>query len=335
MELSARRYDRSARTGVRRRSTCTARARTRPCPPCSTTRPVALRHPDPLGRPADLGGGGAGFRAALDARGFVEVHTPKIVASATESGANVFAVDYFGRPAYLAQSPQFYKQIMVGVFERVYEVGAGVPGRTARHRAPLSPSTPRSTSSSGFIADHRDVMAVLRDVLAGMVRRGGATQRARSTLGLTLPEVPAQIPVALHRRAGDGRAAPARTCAASPTSPRPTSGAGGVGCANTGQRLRLRRGYPMVQAAVLHPPRPGAGPATRTASTCCSGVSNWSPAGSGCTATRTTSRRSPRRARPLEPYRSYLDAFRHGMPPHGGFARAPPLARRVGRHTNR
>jgi nondiscriminating aspartyl-tRNA synthetase len=64
-----------------------------------------------------------GFRRALDDQGFTEIQTPKLVASSTESGANVFAVDYFGRPAYLAQSPQFYKQIMVGVFERVYETG--------------------------------------------------------------------------------------------------------------------------------------------------------------------------------------------------------------------
>jgi len=60
-----------------------------------------------------------GFRAALDAERFVEIQTPKLVETATEGGANVFTVDYFGRPAYLAQSPQLYKQVMVGVFERV------------------------------------------------------------------------------------------------------------------------------------------------------------------------------------------------------------------------
>jgi nondiscriminating aspartyl-tRNA synthetase len=64
-----------------------------------------------------------GFRRTLRAEHFSEIFTPKLVAMATEGGANVFAVDYFGRPAYLAQSPQFYKQMMVGVFERVFEVG--------------------------------------------------------------------------------------------------------------------------------------------------------------------------------------------------------------------
>jgi nondiscriminating aspartyl-tRNA synthetase len=79
-----------------------------------------------------------GFRETLDASGFTEVHSPKLVEQATESGANVFQVDYFGRPAYLAQSPQFYKQQLVGVFERVYEVGPvfrAEPHDTVRHLA--------------------------------------------------------------------------------------------------------------------------------------------------------------------------------------------------------
>src|SRR5687768_9654411 len=77
-----------------------------------------------------------GFRRTLKQAGFTEIQTPKIVASATESGANVFAVDYFGTPAYLAQSPQFYKQMMVGVFERVFEIGPvfrAEPHSTTRH----------------------------------------------------------------------------------------------------------------------------------------------------------------------------------------------------------
>ena len=63
------------------------------------------------------------FREYLKNEKFTEIHTSKIVASATEGGAELFKIDYFGRKAFLAQSPQFYKQIMVGVFERVFEVG--------------------------------------------------------------------------------------------------------------------------------------------------------------------------------------------------------------------
>ncbi len=63
------------------------------------------------------------FREYLEGQGFVEAHTPKLVSEGAEGGANIFRLDYFGRPAYLAQSPQFYKQILTGVFERVYEIG--------------------------------------------------------------------------------------------------------------------------------------------------------------------------------------------------------------------
>lgn len=62
------------------------------------------------------------MRRYFDEHGFTEMHTPKLLAEATEGGAEVFQLDYFGKTATLAQSPQFYKQMMVGVFERVYEI---------------------------------------------------------------------------------------------------------------------------------------------------------------------------------------------------------------------
>lgn len=67
---------------------------------------------------------------------FTEVHTPKLLAAATEGGAEVFKMDYFGREATLAQSPQFYKQMLVGVFERVFEIAPvyrAEPSATSRH----------------------------------------------------------------------------------------------------------------------------------------------------------------------------------------------------------
>jgi aspartyl-tRNA synthetase len=65
------------------------------------------------------------FRDYLDAQGFVEIHTPKLQGGATESGASVFKVDYFGRPAFLAQSPQLAKQMCITADSgRVYEIGA-------------------------------------------------------------------------------------------------------------------------------------------------------------------------------------------------------------------
>jgi aspartyl-tRNA synthetase len=64
------------------------------------------------------------FRSYLDGQGFIEIHTPKLQGGATESGASVFEVNYFGRPAFLAQSPQLAKQMaIIADFERVYEIG--------------------------------------------------------------------------------------------------------------------------------------------------------------------------------------------------------------------
>ena len=64
------------------------------------------------------------FRSYLDTQGFIEIHTPKLQGGATESGATVFELNYFGRPAFLAQSPQLAKQMAIAAdFERVYEIG--------------------------------------------------------------------------------------------------------------------------------------------------------------------------------------------------------------------
>src|SRR4029453_1046422 len=129
---------------------------------------AALRHPRRRAITKVAAASVAGFRDALDALDFTEGHTPKLGGSAPEPGANVFSVDYFGRRAYPAQSPQFYKQTMVGVLERVYEVGPvfrAEPHDTARHLAEYT----SLDAEMGFIDDHADVMAVLRSTLAGMV----------------------------------------------------------------------------------------------------------------------------------------------------------------------
>src|SRR6266851_3740916 len=140
-----------------------------------------------------------GFRRALAAEHFVEIFTPKLVATATEGGANVFAVDYFGRPAYLAQSPQLYKQTMVGVFERVFEVGPvfrAEPHDTPRH---LNEYVSLDVEM-GFIADHSDVMRVLTQVLARMVTAIlEDAAESLALLGIVPPKIPASIP-AIHFR---------------------------------------------------------------------------------------------------------------------------------------
>ncbi len=117
---------------------------------------IGLRHPTKRALFRLSAGVMAGFRQTLNGLGFTEIQTPKLVASATESGANVFAVDYFGQRAFLAQSPQFYKQIMVGVFERVFEVAPvfrAEPHDTIRH---INEYVSLDVEM-GFVRDHRDV----------------------------------------------------------------------------------------------------------------------------------------------------------------------------------
>ena len=110
-----------------------------------------------------------GFRHSLLQKRFTEIQTPKLVGSATEGGANVFSVDYFDQTAYLAQSPQLYKQMMVGVLERVFEVGPvfrAEPHNTSRH---INQYTSLDVEF-GFIEDHHTVMAMVENVIRDILR---------------------------------------------------------------------------------------------------------------------------------------------------------------------
>jgi nondiscriminating aspartyl-tRNA synthetase len=97
------------------------------------------------------------IRDYLHGNDFMEIDTPKLLAEATEGGAEVFKLDYFGKTATLAQSPQFYKQIMVGAFERVFEIGHSYraePSATTRHLTELT----MLDIEMGFVESHQEVM---------------------------------------------------------------------------------------------------------------------------------------------------------------------------------
>jgi nondiscriminating aspartyl-tRNA synthetase len=104
------------------------------------------------------------LRQYLKSNDFTEFHSPKLLAEATEGGAEVFELDYFEKKATLAQSAQFYKQIMVGAYERVFEIGAtyrAEPSMTTRHMSEFT----TVDVEMGFIEDFQDVM----DLLSGAV----------------------------------------------------------------------------------------------------------------------------------------------------------------------
>ena len=129
------------------------------------------------------------FREHLGQAGFTEIHTPKIVGAGAEGGSNIFRLDYFGKKAYLAQSPQTYKQTMVGVYERVFEVGPVFRAEkhaTARH---LNEYTGLDLEM-GYIQSFYDVMEVETGFLArAMQLLGGAYARELEVLRVHLPDV--------------------------------------------------------------------------------------------------------------------------------------------------
>lgn len=112
------------------------------------------------------------YDEAMRDEGFVEIKTPKILGSASEGGANFFKVDYFEKKAVLAQSPQFYKQIMVGVFDRVFEVGPvfrAEPHFTTRHVNEYI----SLDAEMGYIDNFYDVIKMLNRVLKKMFSQMG------------------------------------------------------------------------------------------------------------------------------------------------------------------
>lgn len=112
------------------------------------------------------------FRCALDEREFIEIHTPKLQGSATESGASVFQVNYFGRPAFLAQSPQLAKQMAIAAdFNRVYEIGAVFRAENSNTHRHLTEYTGLDIEMA--IEEHYHEMletldAVIKNILSGV-----------------------------------------------------------------------------------------------------------------------------------------------------------------------
>ena len=100
-----------------------------------------------------------GFRDFLYKEGFTEIHTPKIGAKSAEGGANLFLLEYFHRPAILQQSPQFYKQMMVGVFDRVFETAPVFRAEKHNTKRHLNEYTSLDFEM-GYIDGFEDIMAM-------------------------------------------------------------------------------------------------------------------------------------------------------------------------------
>jgi len=129
------------------------------------------------------------FRDFLYSQGFTEIHTPKIGAKGAEGGANIFKLEYFHRPAVLAQSPQFYKQMMVGVFDRVFETAPVFRAEKHNTKRHLNEYTSLDFEM-GYIDGFEDIMAMETGYLqyAMELLKKDYAQELK-ILGITLPEV--------------------------------------------------------------------------------------------------------------------------------------------------
>ena len=283
--------------------------------------PVALRHPRQRALWRIASASMAGFRATLRAMDFVEIQTPKIVGAATESGANVFGVDYFGQPAYLAQSPQLYKQIMVGVFERVFEVGPvfrAEPHDTPRH---LNEYVSLDVEM-GFIRDHTTVMDVLTRVLRGMVGTIAAEAGdAIALLGVKLPDVPPSIPSIHFADALEmiSRATGQDVSREPDLAPDHERWLGDWTRKEHGSDFLFVVGYPMVKRPFYTHPDPSRPGYSNSFDLLFRGLELVTGGQRLHRHADYLAALDARGMRP-EPLQWYLEAFAHGMPPHGGFA---------------
>jgi nondiscriminating aspartyl-tRNA synthetase len=283
--------------------------------------PLTLRHPRQRAIFRLSSATMAGFRAALRSQDFVEIQTPKIVASATEGGANVFKLDYFGGPAYLAQSPQFYKQTMVGVFERVFEVGPvfrAEPHDTTRHVNEYV----SLDAEMGFIEDHTTVMRLLNGVLAGMMAALAETEpEAVALLKLRLPQVPETIPqihfteaqeLILRETGEDARREP-------DLAPAHERFLGEWAKRTLNSDFLFVVGYPMVKRPFYTHPDPTRPGYSRGFDLLFRGL-ELVTGGQRLHRYEDYLTALARRGLETAPFESYLEAFKYGMPPHGGFA---------------
>jgi nondiscriminating aspartyl-tRNA synthetase len=282
---------------------------------------ISLRHPRQRALFQVAAASAEGFRRALRGEGFVEIFTPKLVGSATETGASVFELDYFGRPAYLAQSPQFYKQMLVGVYERVFEVGPvfrAEPHDTPRHLNEYV----SLDAEMAFIDDHRDVMRMVEHVIAGMLQVAGSeAESSLALLGCELPQPPNGAPWVHFDTALEmiARATGEDVLGEPDLAPAHERWLGDWALREHGSEFLFVVGYPMRKRPFYTHPDPDNLERSNSFDLLFRGLELV-----------TGGQRRHRYADYLQalgergmdpsPLGGYLEAFKHGMPPHGGFA---------------
>jgi aspartyl-tRNA synthetase len=253
---------------------------------------------------------------------FIELHTPKFMGSASESGAELFKVEYFEGVAYLAQSPQFYKQMaMAAGFGRVFEVGPvfrANPSFTSRHDTEFT----SVDVEFSWIDSHEDVMAFeerwLAHVLAAVKDEHGEAIEAAFETEVVVPSLPfpritlADAKAMLRERGHD---APGAEHDLDPPSERALSA---LIAEQHGHEFAFVTDYPITVRPFYHMRHEEQPELTKSFDLLWRGIEITTGAQREHRYERLLEQARDKRV-DVEPIQYYLDFFRFGAPPHGGF----------------
>ncbi len=254
--------------------------------------------------------------------GFIELHTPKLMASASESGAELFHVDYFDGDAYLAQSPQFYKQMaMAAGFGKVFEVGPvfrANPSFTSRHDTEFT----SVDVEISWIDSHEDVMAFeerwLAHVLAAVKERHGDAIAETFGTELVVPTLPfprVTLEDAKQMLRDAGHEAPGAGHDLDPPSERAFSA---LIKERHGHEFAFVTDYPTTVRPFYHMRHPDDQTLTRSFDLLWRGIELTTGAQREHRYEQLMAQAADKKV-DVDPIQYYLNFFRFGAPPHGGF----------------
>jgi aspartyl-tRNA synthetase len=255
-------------------------------------------------------------------QGFIEIHTPKLMGSASESGAELFKVEYFDGVAYLAQSPQFYKQMaMAAGFEKVFEIGPvfrANPSFTSRHDTEFT----SVDVEISWIDSHEDVMVFqerwLAHVLEVVVERHGEAIAQTFGVELEVPVVPFPrigLQEAKEMLAQHGHEAPGEGHDLDPPSERALSA---IFEEEQGHGFLFVTDYPVAVRPFYHMRHEHRPELTKSFDLLWRGIELTTGAQREHRY-QTLCEQARQKGVEIEPIQYYLDFFRYGAPPHGGF----------------
>ena len=281
-------------------------------------RPLSLRGLRERARFKIQEGVARAFREYLQAEGFTEIHTPKIGARGAEGGANLFRLEYFHRPAVLAQSPQFYKQMMAAVFERVMEIGPVFRAEKHNTRRHLNEYVSLDLEMA-YLTDFTDLMRLETGYLAYLTRLLSAEYAPElALLGVTLPQtdrIPAVRFSEARRLAAEKYGVPIR----SPydLEPDEEQRIGRYFQEECGADFVFVTHYPSRKRPFYTMPSPEDPEVTESFDLLFRGM-EVTTGGQRIHDWKMLTERIAARGMDTEGMEAYLSAFRHGMPPHGG-----------------